>query len=250
MAVDISDVTGLPDSKKREYYKFIKNRAPFSIEPIFVEPTYVYLQINAGIRYDINVTKIPSKTMETIIRNTITNYRDENLNDFNVTFRNSKLAKYIDNAEISIISSVLDIWLYKKSSLQPGVKQNLVLEYNTKLVDNIPKKNSIYPASDIHAFVSSTFRYNCKNCIFEDDGEGTVRLVATDGKTNQKIYDVGSIDYETGNVILNNITVDTFLGSNVKFYVKPRDFDISTAKNTILTIEEDEIIIAIEQLRD
>ena len=249
VAVDISNVTGLPDSKRREYENFIKKRAPFSIEPIFIEPEFAYLAINANIRYNINVTKIPIETMKTIINNTIINYRDENLNDFNVTYRDSKLAKDIDNADVSIISSVLDVRLYKKIDLFPGVRQNILLKYNCALVNNIPIKGDIYPTTDVYTFVSSPFKYGGRNCLFEDNGEGTIRLVTTDGITNSKISDVGTIDYEKGIVNLNDVTVDTFLGNAVHFFVRPRDADISTTTNTILSIEESAINIEIEPLR-
>ena len=250
VAVDISNVEGLPYSKSREYYNFIKRRAPFSIEPIMVEPEYAYLSVNAAVRYNINVTKIPTETMKTIITNTIMNYRDTYLNDFAVTFRNSKLAKAIDEADISIISSVLDVLLYKKADITPGVAQNLVLKYNCSLMNNVPAKKDVYPAGDVDTFVSSSFRYGGQNCVFEDDGNGKVRLVRTDGLTNYKIADVGTIDYDTGVVLLNNITVDTFIGDAIKFYVRPRDPDVQTQNNTILDIERSAVVVSVEQLRE
>jgi hypothetical protein len=139
--------------------------------------------------------------------------------------------------------------LYKKIDLFPGVRQNILLKYNCALVNNIPIKGDIYPTTDVYTFVSSPFRYSGRNCLFEDNGEGTIRLVTTDGITNSKISDIGTIDYEKGIVNLNDVTVDTFLGNAVKFYVRPRDADISTLTNTILSIEENEIYINIERLR-
>jgi len=249
VVVDISDVDGLPESKVREYYNFIKARAPFSIEPIFIEPEYSYLKITANVRYNINVTKIPEQTMVTVVRNAITNYRDENLNDFDVTFRDSKLGKIIDSADVSIVSSILDVWLYKKSTIEPGKKQNLTLNFGTKLLNTIPKKTASYPTKDVSTLKSSAFNYNGRACIFEDDGNGIVNLVETDGDQNRKIGPVGSLDYDTGIVQLNNVTVDTFLGSAVKFYARPEDPDISTKTSTILTIEDDEVFINVTQLR-
>lgn len=250
VAVDIANVDGLPDSKKREYYNFIKNRAPFSIEPILVEPEYAYLSVNAFVRYNINVTKAPPETMRTIITNTVINYRDTYLNDFAVTFRNSKLADSINDADISIISTTLDVLLYKKADLTPGIAQDLVLKFNTALINNIPAKEVNYPTSDSQTFVSSIFRFGGQDCLFEDDGEGNIRIVRTDGMTNSVIGNVGTLDYENGIAYLNGITVDSFLGNSVKFYVRPKDPDIKTLNNTILDIERDEINVTVEQLRE
>ena len=250
VAVDISNVDGFPTSKKTEYFNFIRKRAPFSIEPIFVDPEYSYLAIDAIIRYNINVTKAAPSTIETFVVNTIDAFRDKNLNNFNVIFRPSNLAQSINDTDVSIVSSILDIKLYKKVDIQPGVKQTLLLKYEVALIDNVTQQDNIHPADNITAFFSSKFKFHGMNCLLEDDGEGKVRVVTTDGITNSKIYDAGTIDYDTGIVELTNITVDTFLGNNVKFYVRPRDPDITVKNNTILTIEDDEISIQVEPLQE
>jgi hypothetical protein len=143
----------------------------------------------------------------------------------------------------------MDVTLYKKVNVRPGVAQNITLNYNCALVDDIPPKADQYPTADVHAFVSSPFKFNGQNCLLEDDGNGNVRLVTTDGITNQKVSTVGTINYATGEVNIVNVTIDTYTGNSVKFYVRPRDVDVSTKRNTILNIETDEIHVTPEQLR-
>ena len=249
VAIDIENVDGIPDSKKREYLNFIKRRAPFSIEPIIIEPDYSYLDINAHIRYNINVTKAHPDTMRTIAMNSILGYRDENLNDFNVTYRDSKLAKQIDDTDVSIISSTLDVSLYKKVDFILGRQQNIVLQYHTALKNDVPERALTYPAGDVWTLTSSPFRFRGLNCVIEDDGDGKVRVVQNDDVSKVKIYDVGLINYDTGEVNLRNVQVDNFLGESVKIYVRPADADISVSGKTILTIEDDSVKVNVEQMR-
>lgn len=250
IAVDISDVDGLPESKKRDYFNFIKRKCPFSIEPVFIEPEFLYVAIKSSIRYNINVTDISRETLKTLVTTSITDFNDDNLDDFDVILRYSKLLSTIDNAHPSIISSFTDISLYKKVIPELGRPQNIVLNFGVPLIDTIPEKETIHKSSDIHAVKSSLFFVNGINCIFEDDGSGNIRLMRTNGETNQKLYNVGTVDYNTGLVQLNNITIDSYQGSALKIYAVPRDKDVASTKNTILTIESDEINLSIEQLRE
>jgi len=249
IAVDISNVEGFPYSKKQEYMTFVKNRAPFTIEPVFVSPDFSYLAVDAIIRYNINSTKVNSETIRTVIVNTVLNYRDENLSDFNVTFRSSKLADKINDADASIVSSTLATRLYKKVDITLGTEQNLILKFDCELIDDIPIKATSYPAGDVYTLISSQFIYRGQTCLLQDDGDGKIRVVSTNGDTNFKLSDVGTINYKTGQINLSKIQVDTFTGSGVKIYVRPKDADIYVNTNTILTIEESEIDVSVEQLR-
>jgi hypothetical protein len=249
VAADIENVDGFPDSKKQEYYNFIKNRAPFTIEPIFVEPDYSYLSFDLNVRYNISTTKLSSASIETAVKNAVITYKENYLDSFGVAFRYSDLLSDIDEADNSIISSKMDVHLYKKIDLIPEEYQSIILNFNTPLIDNIPIKGLSYPTNDVKAMYSSRFTYFGQTCIFEDDGNGKVRIVTTNGNTNVKVTDVGTIDYASGTVTLNSVTVDKFEGSAVKIYVKTLDNDVSSKTNTILTIEDSEIDVEVEELR-
>ena len=66
---------------------------------------------------------------------------------------------------------------------------------------------------------------------------------------NTTVQNVGTVNYETGLVKLTNFKLDSFDGSALKVYAVPRDKDIMSGKNTILTIEIDEIKVSVEALR-
>ncbi len=249
VAVDISDVQGFPDSKKDAYLKFIKNRAPFSIEPIMIEPEYAFLSIKARVRFNVNITKIDTNTMRTIIVNTILNYRDNFLNNFNVTYRNSQLSDAIDSTDTSIVSSALDVMMYKKINILLGINQSVFVPFNTRLDHNIPSKTTVYPSTQDVTFTSSAFRYKGLTCLLQDDGAGNIRIVSTDGVNNTRIADVGSIDYGTGLINIPVVQIDTFFGNSIKLYVKPYDTDIAVTTNTLLTIEEEEAHVTVEPLQ-
>jgi len=249
ISVDVSDVSGLPDSKRKKYYDFIKRRSPFTIEPIFIEPEFSYLSVISKVRFNVNVTALSSENIKTLVINAVSDYRDENLNDFNTILRGSKLAAAIDGADESIVSSLTDIWLYKKLSPTLGTRENHELKFNVALKDDVPEKEKIHDINDVVTLRSSVFQFAGEQCIFEDDGSGLIRIMKIKGSNYEMIDTVGSLDYETGLVKINNLIIDSFYGDYIKIYVKPKDADIVVSQNTILTIETDEIDIEVEELR-
>lgn len=249
IAVDISDVDGFPNSKKREYTNFISKRTPFSIEPVFVEPNFLYLSVESLVKYNINVTTTSVETLKTLIKNVVLAFRDDNLDDFNVTYRNSKLICEIDEADTSIVSSVTTVNTYKKFVPDLNVQKSYTIEFNLALVDDIPEKEDVHKSSDTHALYSSPFTFNSQQCILEDNGSGIVRIMSTDGQLNKKILDVGTVDYDSGQVVLNDFLISGYNGDAIKVYGVPRNKDVSVSKDTILTIEPSEINISVEQVR-
>jgi len=249
IAVDITNVDGFPESKKIEYRNFIDRRSPFGIRPVFVDPEFSYLSVRSKVRYDVNVTSASRETLKSIIKNAIVDYNEEYLNDFNVILRNSKLETEIDNSDASIISSVTRTRIYKKINPRLGLSENFRINFGVPIIDTIPEKEDLHRATDVHALVSSLFIFNSEQVLLEDDGSGNIRIMKTDGFINEKIKNVGKIDYNTGQIEINGLVVDSFQGSSIKLYVTPVDPDVVASQNSILTIEDDEIIIDLEEVR-
>lgn len=249
IAVDITNVDGFPESKKIEYRNFIDRRSPFGIRPVFVDPEFSYLSVRSKVRYDVNVTSASRETLKSIIKNAIVDYNEEYLNDFNVILRNSKLETEIDNSDASIISSVTRTQIYKKINPRLGLSENFRINFGVPIIDTIPEKENLHRATDVHALVSSLFIFNSEQVLLEDDGSGNVRIMKTDGFINEKIKNVGKIDYNTGQIEIDGLVVDSFQGSSIKLYVTPVDPDVVASQNSILTIEDDEIIIDLEEVR-
>ena len=249
IAVDITNVDGFPESKKIEYRNFIDRRSPFGIRPVFVDPEFSYLSVRSKVRYDVNVTSASRETLKSIIKNAIVDFNEEYLNDFNVILRNSKLETEIDDSDASIISSVTRTRIYKKINPRLGLSENFRINFGVPIIDTISEKEDLHRTTDVHALVSSLFIFNSEQVLLEDDGSGNVRIMKTDGFINEKIKNVGKIDYNTGQIEIDGLVVDSFQGSSIKLFVTPVDPDVVASQNSILTIEDDEIIIDLEEVR-
>lgn len=241
VAVDLKEVDGLPTIKKDQYYKFLKPRSPVSIDPVFVDPEYTYLNILSSIKYNINTTNLTSDDMKTIVSGAIINYAQQNLNSFNRVFRYSKLVQAIDNAQISIISNETNIRIVKIVRPALNVSQRFDVNYNT------PLDVSRFDTTGNYTIQSTRFSYRGQRVTLSDDGQGA--LVVISQASGRVVAEVGAINYESGLLQFSNFNISGFSGNGIKIYAVPRNKDIATINNVILNIIEEDVSLTIVPVR-
>lgn len=251
ISVDLKDVDGLPRVKQQEYTRFLRGRASVALEPIFVSPDYVYLGINSTVKYNINKTGLNPEDIRTLVISSMLNYASTNLNNFNRTLRYSRFIRAIDESEKSIVSNETEVVLIKYLTPSLNINQNITVDFRTPLIDEIPKKADEHPVIDTMGVYSTPFTYQGQqNCALEDDGDGRMHIVATSGNVHRVVQHVGTVDYDTGIVNLNNFNISSFNGTSLKMFATPRNKDIASSQNVILNILEPDINITIEQIRE
>lgn len=251
VSIDLTDVDGLPKIKEDEYKRFLRSRSSVAMEPVFISPDYTYLKVDSTVRYNINRTGLNPEDLRTYVIDAILNYASTNLNSFSKTFRYSKLVQAVDATDASIISNETDINLVKYLTPELGVPLNLTIDFKCPLTQEIPLLGDEHPMIDVHGVSSTPFTYTgIQNCVLEDNGDGVMRIVTPSGANHKKIVDVGTVDYDTGVVRLNNFNVQNYVGTSLKIYAEPRSRDITAIQNVILNIIESDVNITIEQIRE
>lgn len=251
VSVDLSAIDGLPKIKEDEYKRFLRSRSSVAMEPIFITPDYTYLKIDSTVRYNINRTGLNPEDIRTSVIDGILNYASTYLNNFTKTFRYSKLVQAIDSTDASIISNETDINLVKYLTPTLNTPLNLTVDFKVPLTQEIPLLGDEHPIIDVHGITSTPFTYSgIQNCVLEDNGDGLVRIVTPVGANHKKIVDIGTVDYDTGVVRLNNFNIQNYVGTSLKIYAEPRSRDITSIQNVILNIIEPDVNITIQQIRE
>jgi hypothetical protein len=251
VSVDLTDVDGLPKIKEDQYKRFLRSRSSVAMEPLFITPDYTYLKVDSTVRYNINRTGLNPEDIRTYVIDSILNYASTNLNSFAKTFRYSKLVQAVDATDASVVSNETDIVLVKYLSPTLNTPLNLTVDFKNPLTQEIPLLSDEHPIVDVHGITSTPFTYTgIQNCVLEDNGDGLVRIVTPVGANHKKIVDIGTVDYDTGIVRLNNFNIQNFSGTSLKIYAEPRSRDITAIQNVILNIIEPDVNITIEQIRE
>lgn len=250
LSIDLKDVDGLPKVKEEEYKRFLRSRATVAMEPIFIAPEYLYLSIVTNIKYNINLTSLNPDDIRTLVLSKILDFASTNLNNFNRTLRYSKFIKTIDESDPSIISNETEIKLVKYLTPTLNTSQRIAVNYGIPINDTIPELGDSHNADDVHAIGSSMFTFDGKQCNLEDNGNGIIRVTTVLGNSHQKLVDVGTIDYDKGQLDARGFNLTSYNGSYLKIYAMPKFKDITSTKNTILNILEPDVEINVEQVRE
>ena len=249
IALQISGFSGLPESKKTEYYNFISRRAGITTTPVFVLPDYLYVKVSTNIKYNLNTSGLNLSDISTLAISSIQSYNLSSLNDFKSDFHYSRIVSAIDNSHPSIISNDTDVLMFKKVNPTLGLGSNITVNFNVPIDNTIPPIASNHVSYQIHAVTSSQFVVNGTTVSMEDDSSGNLRLVTYSGGEHFSLYNIGTVNYDTGILTINNLIVTSYFGDSIRIYVRSRFKDFSSSTNAILSISNDEIFTTVEAVR-
>ena len=95
----------------------IETRNVLTVIPEIVDPDYTYVLIRGSVSYDPTLTSRTDNEISTFVSAAVEDYKDDNLGNFKAIFQKSKLQKYIEDSESSIIGSDLNLYLQKRVPL-------------------------------------------------------------------------------------------------------------------------------------
>ena len=223
----------------------LKKTNVVTVTPEIVDPIFYYLLIDTTINYDPVTLLTNEDTLKSLISSTITNYFSTSLQKFDNKFRYSKLAGVIDDTNSSIRNSKTSIrYQMQIAPTTLAVAATYTMEFNTTLAKGT-LTSTAFTASDGYTYtlfddslgvvklIRSTYT-SATDSIAVDSPVAYMTLV--DGSQN-----LGTIDYTTGKVVLNNFTPYTI--SDGKTYIKmtvtpgTNNQDITPLREQIITTD-------------
>lgn len=111
----------------------VRTKSVLTVTPEIIDPDYLFLKFTISVYYDPKKTSRTSDEIKSLVRQTVVEYRNANLNTFNSVFRNSKLQYLIDQADKSITSCDVEVYMIKQVTLVNGVTQNYNVNFFSPL---------------------------------------------------------------------------------------------------------------------
>lgn len=251
IAVDVENATGVSENNKTAYYNYLKDRCPIGIEPIIVSPEFMYISINSTVYYNTKITSQSTAAIRASVIDSILNYSDTNLSNFKKTFRHSKLSAAMDDADVSIISNNTEALAIIPLNPTVNVNNNFSFTFNNPLVVDHPLDIGEAVTTHNFAIKSSSFTYGGSNAFIVDNGSGILQIIRT--TSSGFVYlnrNIGTVNYDTGAIVIRNLNVSAYPGSEIKMYGRTRMKDITSPKNRIVTIREEDINVTVVGLRE
>jgi len=253
IAVDDFNIDGASESSKAKYNKFIKARSPLAIDPVFIDPDFIYVEVQCLVRYNTNLTTLQTSDISTLIQTTVSTYNTNKLNGFKKTLRYSKLLEDLNNSQDSIVSVDLYTVPYKKLFVVPEVEYSRIIDFGFPLSSTYTISYDDIVEANIKAVYSMNFTYAGRLCNIQDDRAGKIGIYTADGEDkNTLLINIGSVDYTAGRVVIESLTVSSYThtGGHFNLFVNPLEKDISTTKNYILTIPDDDILVNVVAIQE
>lgn len=224
----------LTTTQQSSISSFLEGKGVANTKVDFTSPEYVDLIVESTVRYNPNSLSIGTYELEYIVKNKINDYAKATINRFSSKLRYSTLVKTIDEANYAIVGNLTSVKLLKTITPNLFNKNNIRYSYSNA-VSPFSFNSSVFYVSD-----SSDRMY------LRDTGVGVIEIVYDqNGTTITYQNNVGSIDYNTGIVQINNLELIQLEGLKLKLMVTPVSQDLLSAKNIILNLSIENIEIAI-----
>lgn len=222
----------------------LKDKKVLAIQPEFVDPEYYHVGLVLYVVYNQDATTKTQSNIETIVRNTVNNYFNNDLQKFNKDFNKSKLVKNLLDSDTSIESVLITIKLQKRLILTLG-QVNSFIDANT-----IKLQNAVVPGS----FASSRFYILSQNTLTlvnmvdvpgemppDPTGVGTLRIINSSSGVSLE-SNIGTINYATGEIAITSFTPRALQNNVTDFRVtasiQETSHNIRANRNQILVLDD------------
>ena len=213
------------DDKDTILRETVEPRQPVSITTDFVDPEFTYIGLNVNVTFDAKKTTITQGALKDLVTTEINNYFDTELNSLDKSFYYSVLTSRIVGVSNSFLSVNLEQRLSKRSTPVIGTATKYTLPFN----------NKINPRSITSNFFNATINGATYQVYLTDvpnddvvsplySGLGKLVLKTT-GQNVIVDNNAGTIDYDTGRIVINSLNISAISGSatNLRVSVTPHE---------------------------
>ena len=220
--------------------------APFkvaSITPVVVDAETTYLILNTTFNYDSSATTSTKDDLASLIATTISNYNTSDLQEFNSSFRHSKLTGLIDDSDTSILNNTTTVTMGKFFT-PVLLSTSYTINYNNAFYNPYTGYNTasggVIASTGFYLDNSTETEY-----FFDDDGSGNLRIYSLSSAAVRTYLNntAGTVNYTTGVISTTSLLisavsdVDGAASSQIRITVIPKSNDVIPVRNQILEID-------------
>jgi len=234
------------DEKNNIINSYINPKKVLAISTEIIDPEYIYIALTVNVKYDPKQTVESDTSLKGRLVTSIKTYNTDNLNSFSKYYRQSMLTRIIDDTDRSVVSSSISATMTKELDVQLNVAFKYTIRFSNPIDNATLNRLSTNPFGAGNKVTSNEFSYaGYSNCFLEDNG-GLIRIYRKVGTTNVGIIsNVGTINYDTGTIVLNNFIPTAFADGGVQLRVTaiPASTDILPLRGQIVTIRDEDITL-------
>ena len=213
-----------------------------SVTPVIVDPETIFLILNVSFQYDSTATTSTKDELASLIATTISNYNSSDLQEFNSSFRHSKLLRLIDDTDTAILNNTTTVTMGKFFT-----PVNASSSYNINFNNAFFNPHSGHNAEAGGIIASTGFQLDndtTTEYFFDDDGSGNLRIYSLSSGVRTYLNSAaGTIDYTNGTISTTSLfisavsNVDGESSTQIRVTAIPKSNDVVPVRNQILEID-------------
>jgi len=213
-----------------------------SVTPEIVDPNFTQLELDVFFKYNPNLTDRTQVELQGLVRDTISDYNFNNLNKFDGVFRYSQLLKLIDNADRSILNSIVRPYMFTKITIKTTNDQNnFIINFASPIYDTKSEEFSITTS----AFkIEGVDHYIGDRAIVGSSDRQIIIYKIVDGSNIVINSDAGKVEPSKGRITLHSFAADT--DTEIKITATPNSLDIAPKRDQLLNIDQTFVQITAE----
>ena len=244
LAIKPKNADKLSLSEKNSVLKKLREYSIAAIQPTIIDPSILYIDLVSFVYYNPNITRKTPAEIKNLVLTTLTALNSSaEFNKFGGKFKYSKVQNIIDDAERSITSNITRVTMRK----------NIIVDLNTRVNYKICYGNRVNQQTSTNPSVSSSgFKIvgdDVNTYYLNDDGAGTLRLYYVKGTGEFEYIDGlwGSIDYDMGEVTINDLIIQSTNVANntLQINATPKSNDLVSLRETYITMGIDNSVITV-----
>ena len=236
----------LSEIEKKQVQDKLNQLNMLTVRPVIVDAEIVKILLTTVFKYNANDTTLSKGELETIVRNSIVNFDNTNLNNFDSIFRHSNLVKDIDASNTAILSNITNVRLRKRKQVNLSKSEGLVINFG----------NGFFHPHDGHnkasggILTTTGFKVDgdiVNTYFFDDDGSGVIRRYSM--QSGVRVFAdqaAGTIDYTSGKISIDAIKFTSTVNSDtsIDFTVIPSSDDVVAIRGSLIDISVDDIKVS------
>lgn len=222
----------------------LKTKQAITVTPVFVDPTYSYVNLTADIKYNSSITTLSSEQIKALVNTAVTDYFTNNLQKFNKDYIHSALINNILEKNSSITSANLTLKLQKR--IIPTLNTTNIFNGDTA----IKFRNPLKPGSILSSYFYITL--NGVSTLVKitdipndnppsDTGSGVLRLVNIVNSTIVN-SNIGSVNYGTGVISITGITPTGIPTGSIDIritgIIQEANYNLAVSRGEVLVLDD------------
>lgn len=250
--------------QKEDIHNFLKEYNIATISPVVLDPNYLFVRQNVKVTYNLNELSETEEWLQGQVLNSIDDYYKKEVEIFNKSFHVSKMLKYVDNSDISILGSSASIGLVREltnfyASPMSGIKflntiesrsvesseftfvESADVSYEIKYLSTDPNDTQKHSGRILVGPFKDTHIFTVEGKPVKPYDKNDFNKVTREGYT--KYYDVGTINYVTDSIDFDlgvlNIDLNQVRGAYIELSASPNNDNIFTKDGSLIVFEHE-----------